>query len=53
MTCPANELVGKMHDLPVIGAPADYARRLSEEPDPSDLLLPNTSDMMCSRSRRK
>jgi putative SOS response-associated peptidase YedK len=47
LTCPANELVGQIHDrMPVIMASADYARWLSEEPDPSDLLKPYPSELM-------
>ena len=35
ITTDSNELVADIHDrMPVILAPADYARWLSEEPDP-------------------
>jgi putative SOS response-associated peptidase YedK len=38
---PPNELVAEIHDrMPVIIAPSDYVRWLSDEPDPSDLMRP-------------
>jgi putative SOS response-associated peptidase YedK len=41
VTTDANELVGEIHDrMPAILAPSDYARWLSAEPDPRDLLRP-------------
>ena len=39
ITTDANELVAEIHDrMPVILAPADYARWLGEEDDPHDLM---------------
>jgi putative SOS response-associated peptidase YedK len=36
------DFVGEIHDrMPVILAPADYARWLGEEPDPRDLMRPS------------
>jgi putative SOS response-associated peptidase YedK len=47
ITCPANELVANIHDrMPVILGPQDYARWISEEPDPRDLMKPFPSDLM-------
>ena len=41
ITTPANELVTEIHDrMPLILAPRDYARWLSDEPDPRDLMRP-------------
>ena len=41
ITTPANELVAEIHDrMPLILAPADYVRWLSDEPDPRDLMRP-------------
>jgi putative SOS response-associated peptidase YedK len=41
VTTDANELVADIHDrMPLILAPSDYARRLSEEPDPRVLMRP-------------
>ena len=42
ITCPANELVGNIHDrMPVILPPEAYERWLANiEPDPRDLLVP-------------
>ena len=41
ITTDANELVAEIHDrMPLILAPADYARWLGEEDDPRDLLRP-------------
>jgi putative SOS response-associated peptidase YedK len=39
ITTDANELVAEIHDrMPLILAPADYSRWLSDEPDPGDLM---------------
>lgn len=48
LTCPANDIVGEIHDrMPVIIAPKDYDRWLSTaEPDPHDLLRPYPSEPM-------
>jgi putative SOS response-associated peptidase YedK len=41
ITTDANELVADIHDrMPLILAPGDYARWLSEEPDPRELMRP-------------
>ena len=41
VTTEANEMVAEIHDrMPVILAPGDYARWLSDEPDPCDLMCP-------------
>jgi SOS response associated peptidase (SRAP) len=41
ITTDANELVADIHDwMPLILAPADYARWLGEDPDPRDLMRP-------------
>src|SRR6478735_7993094 len=41
ITTDANELVAKIHArMPLILAPTDYARWLSEQPDPGDLMRP-------------
>ena len=41
ITTDANELVAEIHDrMPLILAPADYTRWLSDEPDPGDLMRP-------------
>ena len=41
ITTDANELVAEIHDrMPLILAPGDYARWLSDEPDPGDLMRP-------------
>ena len=41
ITTDANELVAEIHDrMPLILAPADYVRWLSDEPHPHDLLRP-------------
>jgi putative SOS response-associated peptidase YedK len=41
ITTDANELVAEIHDrMPLISAPADYERWLSDEPDPHDLMRP-------------
>jgi putative SOS response-associated peptidase YedK len=54
ITTPANELVAEIHDrMPVILAPTDYVRWLSDEPDPGDLMrLSRRSRCGCGRSRR-
>ena len=47
ITTDANELVVDIHDrMPVILAPNDYARWLSEEPDPRDLMRPFPAQLM-------
>jgi putative SOS response-associated peptidase YedK len=48
LTCPANELIGAIHDrMPVILPPDAYHRWLSPiEPDPRDLLVPYPSEKM-------
>jgi len=47
VTTDANEMVADIHDrMPAILAPADYARWLSDEPDPRDLLRPFPADLM-------
>jgi len=47
ITTDANELVVDIHDrMPVILAPNDYARWLSEEPDPRDVMRPFPADLM-------
>ena len=39
ITTDANEMVADIHDrMPVILAPGDYARWLSDEPDPGELM---------------
>lgn len=41
ITTDANELVAEIHDrMPLILAPGDYTRWLSDEPDPSNLMRP-------------
>jgi putative SOS response-associated peptidase YedK len=41
ITTDANELVADIHDrMPLILAPSDYARWLSDEPDPRELMRP-------------
>ena len=41
ITTDANELVAEIHDrMPLILAPADYVRWLSDEPDPHELMQP-------------
>jgi putative SOS response-associated peptidase YedK len=41
ITTDANELVAEIHDrMPLILAAADYARWLSDDPDPRDLMRP-------------
>jgi putative SOS response-associated peptidase YedK len=47
ITTAANELVAEIHDqMPLILAPNDCLRWLSEEPDPSDLLRPFPAEPM-------
>ena len=47
ITTDANELVGEIHDrMPLILAPADYVRWLSDEPDPHDLMRPLPAEPM-------
>jgi putative SOS response-associated peptidase YedK len=47
ITTDANELVADIHDrMPLVLAPADYARWLSDEPDPRDLMRPFPADPM-------
>ena len=47
ITTDSNELVAEIHDrMPVILAPAHYARWLGEEPDPGDLMRPFPAEPM-------
>src|SRR5262245_41483703 len=47
ITTDSNELVAEIHDrMPVILAPADYARWLNDEPDPRDLMRPFPAHLM-------
>ncbi len=47
VTTDANELVADIHDrMPVILASGDYARGLSEDPDPRDLMRPYPAELM-------
>jgi putative SOS response-associated peptidase YedK len=47
VTTDSNELVAEIHDrMPVIVAPSDYARWLSDEPDPRDLMRPFPAGLM-------
>jgi SOS response associated peptidase (SRAP) len=47
ITTNANELVAEIHDrMPLIIAPADYERWLSDEPDPHDLMRPYPAEPM-------
>ena len=47
VTCAPNELMATIHDrMPVILAPADYARWIGTEADPRDLMRPFPSDLM-------
>ena len=47
ITTDSNELVVEIHDrMPVILAPADYVRWLSEELDPRDLMRPFPAHLM-------
>ena len=54
ITTDANELVAEIHDrMPLILAPTDYSRWLSDEPDPGDLMgRSRRSRCGCGRSRR-
>ena len=43
----ANELVAEIHDrMPLIIAPSDYERWLSDDPDPGDLMWPFPAEPM-------
>ena len=47
ITTDANELVAEIHDrMPLILAPADYTRWLSDQPDPGDLMRPFPAEPM-------
>jgi putative SOS response-associated peptidase YedK len=47
ITTDANELVAEIHDrMPVILAPGDYTRWLSDEPDPRELMSPFPAGLM-------
>jgi putative SOS response-associated peptidase YedK len=47
VTTDANEMVADIHNrMPAILAPSDYARWLSDDPDPHDLLRPFPADLM-------
>ena len=47
ITTDANEMVAEIHDrMPLIIAPGDYVRWLSDEPDPHDLLRPYPAEPM-------
>jgi putative SOS response-associated peptidase YedK len=47
ITTDANELVAEIHDrMPLILAPADYSRWLSDGPDPGDLMRPFPAEPM-------
>ena len=47
ITTDANELVAEIHDrMPLILAPTDYTRWLSDEPDPGDLMRPFPAEPM-------
>jgi putative SOS response-associated peptidase YedK len=47
ITTDANELVAEIHDrMPLILAPKDYARWLSDEPDPHAMMGPFPSEPM-------
>ena len=47
VTCTPNDLVAAIHDrMPVIVHEKDYARWLSEDPDPADLMVPFPSELM-------
>jgi putative SOS response-associated peptidase YedK len=49
ITTDANEMVVDIHDrMPVILAPGDYARWLSDEPDPRDLMRVFPASLMRS-----
>ena len=47
ITTDANELVAEIHDrMPAILAPGDHTRRLSDAPDPRDLMRPFPAGLM-------
>ncbi len=47
ITCTPNDLVATIHDrMPVILHAEDYARWLSKDPDPADLMVPFPSELM-------
>ena len=47
ITTDANELVAEIHDgMPLVLAPNDYVRWLSDEPDPRDLMQPFPAEPM-------
>jgi putative SOS response-associated peptidase YedK len=47
ITTDANELVAEIHDrMPLILAPSDYSRSLSDEPNPHDLMRPFPAEPM-------
>jgi putative SOS response-associated peptidase YedK len=47
ITTDANELVAQFHDrMPLLLAPTDYTRWLSDEPDPGDLMRPFPAEPM-------
>lgn len=47
ITTDANELVAQIHDrMPLILAPADYVRWLSDDRDPRDLMRPYPAEPM-------
>jgi len=47
ITTDSNQLVAEIHDrMPVILAPADYSRWVSEEPDPRDLMRSFSAHLM-------
>ena len=49
VTCEPNDLVAAIHDrMPAILHEKDYARWLSEDPDPADLMVPFPSQLMKS-----
>ena len=52
ITTDANELVAEIHErMPLIIAAADYARWLSDDPDPGNLCLFRRTQCACGRSR--
>jgi putative SOS response-associated peptidase YedK len=47
ITTDANELLAQIHNrMPLIIAPKDYIRWLSEEPDPRELMVPFPAEPM-------
>jgi putative SOS response-associated peptidase YedK len=47
ITTDANELVAEIHDrMPLILAPTDYTRWVSDEPDPGNLMRPFPAEPM-------